>query len=118
MTMNDGQIDAEGGALPHRAFDFDAAFVVLDDLFADGEAQAGAFGFAFFGGALGGEEGLEDLADHFFGDSGAGIDHLDADFFGSFGDGGLDGQRAGAAAQHGVARPDAEGDEDGRPVAP
>ena len=46
--------DLERGAGGARGGDADAALVVLDDLLDDGEAEAGALGFA-------GEEGLEDV---------------------------------------------------------
>jgi len=52
---------------------------MLDDFLADGQAQSGAFAFTFFGGAFGGEEGLEDFGEKLFGDAGAGVDDLDAD---------------------------------------
>ncbi len=109
--MADGQDDGEGGAFAQLGFDFDAAFVVFDDFLADGQAQAGAFGFAFSGGAFGGEEGLEDSGDELVGDAGAAVDHLNQ----NFGVGGIaeafDGERA-AAAEHGLAGVDQEIEED------
>src|SRR3954451_22214530 len=106
-----GEDDAEGGAAADGAGDFDAALVVFDDFLADGEAEAGALGFALLGGALGGEEGLEDLGEELFGDAGAGVDHLEAGFLGLAAErGGLD--REGAAlAEHGVAGVDQEVEE-------
>src|SRR5258705_13086997 len=75
-----GQDDGEGAAFAHFGFDFDSAFVMLDDFLADGKTEAGAFGFAFSGGALGGEEGLENARDELVGNSWATVDDLKEDF--------------------------------------
>src|SRR5437899_3424853 len=96
------QDNGERRALAHFRFDLNSAFVVLDNLLADRQAQAGAFGFSFARGAFGGEEGLENAGQELVGDSRAVVDDLDENFRVSRIAEALDGERA-AAAQHGLA---------------
>src|ERR1700722_18215217 len=55
------EADAESRAFADFGLYFDSSAVAFDDIFADCQAQAGAFGFAAANGAFGGEEGLEDF---------------------------------------------------------
>src|SRR5207244_10197510 len=63
-------------ALADDTLDADAAVVLLDDLAADAEAQAGAAA-ALVVGVLGGEERLEDLAEVVGRDADAGVGDAD-----------------------------------------
>lgn len=55
--LRDGEGEGEGAAVAGLAFDPDAAAVVFDDLFADGESEAGALGLV--------SEGVADLLEFF-----------------------------------------------------
>src|SRR5690606_18473966 len=66
------QIDAEGRALAHLAFGEDEASRLLDDAVDGGKAEPRPLPHF-----LGGEEGLEDLAEIFFRDADTRVAHLD-----------------------------------------
>ena len=64
----DGQVDAEGCAVPGSGFALDAPVALVDDAVDGGESEAGGMG-----GVFGGEEGFEDAAAGGFVHADAGI---------------------------------------------
>ena len=68
-----GEAEGEGGPLAEPALGPEAAVVGLDDVAADGEAEARAAEAGLVGAGLGGEEGLEDPPEVGRGDAHAGV---------------------------------------------
>src|SRR3990167_9126270 len=67
-----GEVDAECGSLSDRTIHLDGAAVGSNDAVADGQAQSGPFAHL-----LGGEEGVENPLQVFFGNSASRIDDRD-----------------------------------------
>ena len=86
-----GQPDLEGGPLPHRAADADAASVLADDAFHDHQSETGAF-------FLGGVERLENVVQLLLRNAAAGVGDADPDSVGRL----TSGRGESAAAGHGL----------------
>ena len=69
----DVPLDFEGGALPDRAFDFDAPAVIFDDTFADRQTETQTAGF------FGRIKRLKDARQGFLLDADAGVRNPDND---------------------------------------